>query len=101
MLQDVVPFIGHRPPTARTSIVDHTSSTTAPHGLTGPEIDRLASACHFMEKSSGAPLWFASMVRGSSRRLIRELGTWITALQRQARLPCYRATVIEVSGGQH
>jgi hypothetical protein len=73
--------------------------TTAPHGLTGAELNRLSGALAFMRRYGS--LWWATTDKGTSRDMIGELGKRITRLQREHGLHAYSATVFEASGGLH
>jgi hypothetical protein len=77
--------------------------TARPHGISGPEINRLNGAVRFM--SLHCPrwgrLWWASLNKGSNRDLIADVQKRITKLQAQNALPLYNVTVFEISGALH
>ena len=77
--------------------------TTAKHGMTGPEIERLDGASHFMAKPCprSSQLFFASVHHATSRDIIADIQKRITKLQNAANLPPYSAWVFENSGGLH
>lgn len=78
--------------------------TTAPHGMTGPELERLSGAIRFMElycqpRRSG--LWLLTTSRGSERDFVAAIQKRITRLQRVSDFAPYSVTVFETSGGLH
>jgi hypothetical protein len=85
--------------------VDRRSTrTTAPHGMTGPEIRRLTNAAWFMAqncRASKSSLWWATTSKGTSRSIIAEIWKRITRLQGAHALPAYSALVFETRGGLH
>jgi hypothetical protein len=84
------------------SATDELPKTTAPHGVTWQEIQRLDGAMHFMEKHCGkGRLWWATVDKGSSHEFIDQVWKRITNLQRAERLPPYRAIMRETRGGLH
>ena len=87
----------------RTAAASELSKTTAPHGITGQEIKRFDGVVHFMKKhcTGGRQLWWVSVAHGSSREFIDKVWKRITNLQRDNRLPPYRAMTLEARGGLH
>ena len=87
----------------RTAAASELSKTTAPHGITGQEIKRFDGVVHFMKKhcTGGRQLWWVSVAHGSSREFIDKVWKRITNLQRDNRLPPYRAMTLEAQGGLH
>jgi hypothetical protein len=83
-----------------TKLLGPLSRTVASHGLTWPEIQRHNGAIHFL-KPLWRKLWWVTTDKGSSRELVAEIHRRIAKLQRRQRLPPYRLTVLEVSGGLH
>jgi hypothetical protein len=77
--------------------------TTAPHGITGPEIERLSGAVRFMtlhcRPRSG--LWLATTNKGAARSAIADIWKRITRLQAKYDLPAYSVAVFETRGGLH
>jgi hypothetical protein len=80
--------------------------TVAPHGVTGPELNRLSGAIQFMElycqPSRGLDLWVAHVSKGTSRDTISDIQKRITRLQVEhcGRRP-YNVTTYESRGGFH
>jgi hypothetical protein len=78
--------------------------TTAPHGLSGPEVERISGAVHFMHswcQTRHIKLWWLSSEKGSSRELLAKIWKRITRLQRDQKLPAYSTEVLESRGGLH
>ena len=78
--------------------------TARPHGMSGPEINRLNGVVRFMSlrcPRRRGRLWWASLNKGSSRDLIADVQKRITKLQGQNALPLYNVTVFEIGGGLH
>jgi hypothetical protein len=93
-------------PGGNSLIVDRlpTARTVQPHGLSGPELDRLAGAVHFMElhcHRGRCGLWWLTTDRATARVAIADIGKRITRLQHKYDLPAYSATVFETRGGLH
>jgi hypothetical protein len=93
-------------PGGRSLIVDRlpAARTVQRHGLSGPELDRLAGAVHFMElhcHRRGCRLWWLTTDRGTARTIIADIGKRITRLQHEYDLRAYTATVFETRGGLH
>jgi hypothetical protein len=87
----------------RSSIVDRRTRTTANHGLTHQEIDRLSGCMAFMQKAltRRTRLSWVTVNKGASRELISDVQKRITRLQKQNSLPGYNVTVLETSNGLH
>ena len=87
----------------RTAAASELSKTTEPHGISGQEIKRFDGVVHFMKKhcTGGRQLWWVSVAHGSSREFIDKVWKRITNLQRDNRLPPYRAMTLEARGGLH
>jgi len=77
--------------------------TAAPHGITGPELNRSSGAVRFMELHcpSGCRLLFATTHRAASRSLISAIWKRITRLQTAFRLPPYSVITLESRSGLH
>jgi hypothetical protein len=78
--------------------------TVATWGITGPELERLNDAVHFMEQHchySRASLWLLTTDADTPRSLIANIWKRITRLQRTCRLHCYSVTTFEGRGGLH
>jgi hypothetical protein len=76
--------------------------TTARHGLTWPEIQRLDAACHFMNRyRRDGHLLFASFEPGCTRELISNFQKRITKLQGTHKLHPYTVWVFECESGLH
>ena len=79
--------------------------TVAPHGITGPEIERLNNAVHFME--GYGRLWWVTikpqteMESGDIRSIVADVQKRITRLQAKGELPQYSVTVFETRQGVH
>lgn len=80
------------------------SRTAAPHGITGPELERLSGAVRFMTLYRQPPqrgLWLATTNKGSTRFFIGDVWKRISRLQAIFDLPTYSLTVLETRGGLH
>jgi hypothetical protein len=80
------------------------SRTAAPHGITGPELERLSGAVGFMTLYRRPPqrgLWLATTNKGSTRSFISNVWKRIGRLQAKYDLPAYSLTVLETRGGLH
>jgi hypothetical protein len=80
------------------------SRTTAPHGITGPELERLSGAVRFMTlytQPRRRGLWLATSDKGTERFAIASIWKRITRLQGQIGLRAYSAAVFETKGGLH
>jgi hypothetical protein len=77
--------------------------TTKPHGLSGPELNRLSSAVHFMESRCPRPasLWWLTTESDTPRDQIADIWKRITRLQGKYDLPAWSVLVFETSGGIH
>lgn len=78
--------------------------TVAPHGITGPELDRLNDAVRFMQlhcQKRRSDLWWLTTNKNTDRDTIAAIWKRITRLQREAGLPTYSAIVFETGGGLH
>jgi hypothetical protein len=76
--------------------------------MTGPELERLSGAVRFMQlhcwPSRGRrqrALWWATVNKGSRRKLIADVQKRITRSQKLLGLPPYNTTVFESRGGLH
>jgi hypothetical protein len=80
------------------------SRTIAPHGITGPELERLSCAVRFMTlhcRPRRSGLWLATSNKSAARPAIADLWKRITRLQTKYNLPAYSVTVLETRGGLH
>ena len=86
-------------------IVDRLPSrTTAPHGITGPELERLSAAVRFLTihcRGRRSVLWLATTNKGAARSAIADVWKRITRLQTKFDLPAYSVAVFETRGGLH
>ena len=86
-------------------IVDRLPSrTTAPHGITGAELERLSGAVRFLSlhcRRRRSALWLATTNKSAARTAIADIWKRITKLQAQYELPAYSAVVFETRGGLH
>jgi Helix-turn-helix len=78
--------------------------TVAPHGITGPELERFGDAVHFMglycqPRRSG--LWWLSTDKGTSRSTVADIQKRATRLQIEYSLRPYNLTAFETRGGLH
>ena len=97
-----------RPPSVRPLYVDRLlQRTTAPHGLTRPEIERIFGAAHSMA-SKRRHMWFATlgdglqdMDAGEARRVVDTFLKTLVVEQRKAGLPQDWLLVWETIGGLH
>src|SRR5262249_18990904 len=66
--------------------------TMAPHGITGPELDRLNGAVQFMRlyRWPKRGLWWLTTNKGTARPTISNIQKRITRLQIEHGLRCYR-----------
>jgi hypothetical protein len=85
------------------SIVDRQTRTTAKHGLSREEIDRLSGCMAFMQKAltRRTRLSWLTVNKGANRELISDVQKRITRLQKEHGLPAYNVTVLETSNGLH
>jgi hypothetical protein len=86
-------------------VVDRRSPvrTVQPHGMSGPELERLAGAVHFMEAHfhrQRAGLWLATTDKGTARAVIANIWKRITRQQRKHNLPQYSVVVFEGAAGR-
>jgi hypothetical protein len=80
------------------------SRTTAPHGITGPELERLSGAVRFLTlhcQGRRTTLWLATTNKGAARSAIADVWKRITRLQKACSLPAYSVAVLETRGGLH
>jgi hypothetical protein len=87
------------------SIVDRRSppQTVQPHGMSRPELNRLAGAMRFMELGCARQrqrLWLAHINKGTPRALIADICKRITRLQGQLQMPKYWLAVFEGGTGR-
>ena len=86
-------------------IVDRLAArTAAPHGITGPELERLSGAVRFMTlhcRPRRSALWLATTNKGAARPAIADVWKRITRLQTKYDLPAYSVAVLETRGGLH
>ena len=77
--------------------------TIAPHGMTGPELNRLSSAVRFMElhRQPKRGLWLLHTNKGTPRSTISAIQKRITRLQIEHGLRPYNVTAFETRGGLH
>src|SRR6476620_2125705 len=75
--------------------------TVAPHGMTGPELNRLSGAVRFMELYSKRGLWWLHTNKGTARYTIAAIQKRITRLQVEHGLRPYNVTTFETRGGLH
>jgi hypothetical protein len=78
--------------------------TTALHGITGPELQRLSGAVRFMTlhcRPRLSALWLATTNKGAARSAIADVWKRITRLQTKYDLPAYSVAVLETRGGLH
>jgi hypothetical protein len=78
--------------------------TVASWGITGPELNRLSGAVHFMKlhcQPRLSSLWWLTIDSPASRDEIADVWKRITRLQSQYRLRPYSVAVFERSGGLH
>jgi len=76
----------------------------APHGITGPELDRLSDAVRFMKlycRPRHSGLWWLSTDKRTARSVIAAIQKRITRLQTQQGLRPYSVTAFECRGGLH
>ena len=76
--------------------------TTAPHGITGPELERLSGAVRFLTlrcQGRRSALWLATTNKGAARSTIADVWKRITRLH--AKWPAYSLAVFETRGGLH
>jgi len=80
------------------------SRTTAPHGITGPELERLSGSVRFLTlhcQGRRSALWLATTNKHASRSAIADVWKRITRLQTKYDLPAYSVAVLETRGGLH
>jgi hypothetical protein len=80
------------------------SRTTAPHGITGPELERLSGAVRLLTlhcQGRRRGLWLATTNKGAARSAIADVWKRITRLQTKYDLPAYSVAVLETKGGLH
>jgi hypothetical protein len=80
------------------------SRTTALHGITGPELERLSGAVRFLTlhcQRRRSALWLATTNKGAARPAIADVWKRITRLQTKYDLPAYSVAVLETRGGLH
>jgi hypothetical protein len=76
--------------------------TAATWGITGPEVNRLCNAVHFMElHCKRVGLWLATTSRGTPRDVIADIWKRITRLQGDHGIRQYSAITFESRGGLH
>jgi len=77
--------------------------TTAPHGITGAELERLSGAVRFLSLHCRprSALWLATTNKSAARTAVADIWKRITKLQTQYDLPAYSAVVFETRGGLH
>src|SRR5215467_4724768 len=77
--------------------------TVAPHGMTGPELNRLSGAVRFMELHCKPKrgLWCLHTNKGTPRSTISDIQKRITRLQVEHGLRPYNVTTFETRGGLH
>lgn len=80
--------------------------TTAPHGMTRQEIDRLSDAGHWMQNylRSSCPdggLWFLTTAKGASRETVATIQKRINRLQRERDFYPYSAWCFETRPKRH
>ena len=78
--------------------------TTALHGITGPELERLSAAVRYMTlhcRHRRSALWLATTNKGAARSAIANVWKRITRLQTKYDLPAYSVAVFETKGGLH
>jgi hypothetical protein len=77
--------------------------TVAPHGVTGPELNRLSGAIRFMELHCQPKrgLWWLHTNKGTDRPKIAAIQKRITRLQLEHGLRPYNVTTFEGRGGLH
>jgi hypothetical protein len=77
--------------------------TVAPHGMTGPELNRLSGAVRFMELHCPPKqrLWLLHTDKGTGRTIIAAIRKRLTRLQFEQRLRPYNVTTFESRGGLH
>lgn len=79
--------------------------TVAPHGVTGPELERLSGAGHMMQKhlikSGFGDLWYLTTDKGLSRDKIAEIQKRISRLQRDGGFYGYSAWIFETRPKLH
>jgi hypothetical protein len=101
--------VGRQEPSQRnralSNIVDRLPSrTTASHGITGPELERLSDAVRFLTlhcQGRRTALWLATTNKGTARSAIANVWKRITRLQSRYNLPAYSVVVFETRGGLH
>jgi hypothetical protein len=100
----------YRLSTTRTRSIDRLPTrrrlkrSTAAWGITGPELDRLDAALHFMKlhcQPRLSSLWWVTTDSPASRELIADVWKRITRLQSQYHLRPYSVAIFECSGGLH
>ena len=80
------------------------SRTTALHGITGHELERLSGAVRFLTfhcQRRRSALWLATTNKGAARSAIGDVWKRITRLQTKYDLPAYSVAVFETKGGLH
>ena len=78
--------------------------TTALHGITRPELERLSGAVRFLTihcQERRSALWLATTNKGAARSAIANVWKRITRLQTKYDLPAYSVAVFETKGGLH
>jgi len=77
--------------------------TFAPHGMSGPELNRLNGAVRFMElhRRPKRGLWCLHTNKGTPRSIISNIQKRITRLQVEHGLRPYNVTTFETRGGPH
>jgi hypothetical protein len=77
--------------------------TVAPHGITGPELNRLSGAVRLMELHCQPKrgLWLLHTNKGAARSAISNIQKRITRLQLEYGLRPYNVTTFETRGGLH
>src|SRR5262245_46912837 len=77
--------------------------TVAPHGMTGPELNRLTGAIWFMEqyRRPKRGLWLLHTNKGTPRSTISDIQKRISRLQIEYGVRPYNVTTFETRGGLH
>jgi hypothetical protein len=78
--------------------------TTAPHGITGPELERLSGAVRFLTlrcRRRSSALWLATTNKSAARSAVADIWKRITKLQTKHDLPAYSVALFETRGGLH
>jgi hypothetical protein len=102
--QEVVGISAGEQTSGRSLIVDRLppARTLQPHGMSGPELERLSGAVHFMEihLRRRARLWWVTTNKDMARATIADIWKRITRLQRSSGLPQYSVAVFEGAAGR-